>query len=410
MSEKRMTGWYGAFAVVSILLIAITPGRTLADRPSNRDGSSLAEILQGRLEQFRTAGGYPGGVVAVALPDGTAISASAGMADPEAETPMKTTDRFMSGSIGKSFVAAVALALSRDGRLDLDAPVSTWLGGEPWFERLPNGPEITTRFLLQHGSGLVDHNGTFRFVLKSGWKLFFTDPHVSYEPEELVEFVLDREPLFPPGAGYHYTDTGYVLVGLIIEEVSGRSYYEELEHRFLEPLSLDLTSPATARRLAGLAVGHSSEGGPMGALASLFIPDRTVVDGELVFDPKTEWTGGGLVTNPRDLAVWAKRLYEGRVLRDDYLSELLAPGYVPMPKSVDDPAAYGLGVSIAMTRLGPVYGHGGYFPGFNSTMGYFPEHALAAAVQWSTDGIPGELLREQLLSIAEAMLGEADSP
>jgi D-alanyl-D-alanine carboxypeptidase len=136
------------------------------------------------------------------------------------------------------------------------------------------------------------------------------------------------------------------------------------------------------------------------------MPEKTVVDGELVFDPNTEWTGGGLVTNPQDLVVWAKALYEGRALRREYTRELLTPGYHPMPKELDDRTAYGLGVQMRMTTLGPVYGHGGYWPGFNSLMGYFPEHGIAVAVQVNSEGLSGETLQGHLVSVVETILAE----
>jgi D-alanyl-D-alanine carboxypeptidase len=396
-----------AWVLVLGLLVGIGPVVTVADPRPNPDLEALSELLQRNVDEFQSRDGYPGCVAAVALQDGSVISAAAGMADPDISAPMTVEHRFMSGSIGKSFVAAVALALSLERRLDLDDPISTWLGDEPWFERLPNGPDITTRMLLRHASGLEDHVSTWEYALEAGWKYFVTDPDVTFSPQELIEIILDREPLFPPGKGYSYTDTGYILVGLIIEEVAGASYYAELQRRFLDPLDLDLTSPAIRRDLEGLAVGHTGPDDNMVAIAHLLMPEKTVIDGELVFDPNTEWTGGGLVTNPRDLVVWAKTLYEGRALRGSYTRELLTPGYVPMPRTPDEPPAYGLGVRMSMSALGPAYGHGGFFPGFNSAMSYFPEHGIAVAIQWNSDGIPGDTLRGHVVSIAEAMLAES---
>jgi D-alanyl-D-alanine carboxypeptidase len=395
-----------ALALLLIVGIGMSPAPAPAKSRLAPDPEGLAKVLQEKVEAFRSDNGLPGCVSAVALPDRSVIAAATGMADPEADLATTTQTRYMSGSIGKSFAAAVALALAQDRLLDLDAPISTWLGDEPWFDRLPNGPDITTRVLLQHASGLEDHVGTLEFALKAGWKRFVTDPHVFFDRPELVEIVLDRDPLFPAGEGYHYTDTGYILVGLIIEEAAGRSYYEELQRRFLNPLALELTSPATKRDLEGLAVGHTKGDENLAALARLFIPEKTVVDGKLVFDPNTEWTGGGLVTNPQDLVVWAKALYEGRALRGEYTRELLAPGYHPMPREVGDPSAYGLGVYMGTTKLGPIYGHGGYWPGFNSAMGYFPEHGLAAAVQVNSEGLSGETLQGHLVSVVEAILAE----
>jgi D-alanyl-D-alanine carboxypeptidase len=286
-----------------------------------------------------------------------------------------------------------------DGTLDLDAKISRWLGDEPWFDRLPNGDTITLRHLLNHSSGLIDHvfnpdsgfQAYAKEVMSSGGELDF-DPH------DLVRFVLDRPPLFPAGEGYRYTDTGYILVGLIIEKATDSTYYEQLQKRLLQPLRLQRTVPQNTRRVPGIVQGYGY------ASSQLFgLPVRVVEDGAFVFDPSLEWTGGGLVSNPLDLVHWAKLLYEGEAMEGDYLERLLK-SVSPSGEGKDDagrPLGYGLGVAIMQTPYGTAYGHGGFFPGYNSQVAYFPDYGVAVAMQINTDA---SNLQEHFFALAGLIL------
>ena len=104
----------------------------------------------------------------------------------------------------------------------------------------------------------------------------------------------------------------------------------------------------------------------------------------MTFNPAVEWTGGGLVNNPQDLVRWGRTLYEGRAMDSDYLDELLEPGFV---QDADRPLeGYGRGVGIGDSGgYGLVYGHGGFFPGYNSRLAYFPDYGVAVAMQINSD-------------------------
>ena len=134
----------------------------------------------------------------------------------------------------------------------------------------------------------------------------FRDPDAYMTPEEFIaETVLDAEPLFPAGGGYHYSDVHYTLAGLAIEEATGRAYYDLLDEFFLDPLGLDLTLAADRRDLPGLAQGYAH------ASARLYgTPLEVVVDGRFILHPLQEWTGGGLVNNPQAMVRWGKRRRE----------------------------------------------------------------------------------------------------
>jgi D-alanyl-D-alanine carboxypeptidase len=320
--------------------------------------------------------GFPGATAAYVLPDGTVGVAATGVADLEAGTPMTVKSRMLSASIGKTFVGATAIALTREGILDLDIPVSRWLGDRKWFAHLPNHDAITLRHLLTHSSGLPDHVHLESFANEVSRK--WREKDNPFPPEALIRFVLDLPPLFEVGKGWAYSDTGYILIGLVIEKATGRRYYNEIKERFVKPLGLTLTAPADRRFLPGLAAGYMAADNAFG------FPRKTITaDGVMVWHPGLEWTGGGLVSNSRDLVLWGKALFEGHAMSAPYLAELL--NSVPISPDTPD-IQYGLGVGIYRTGpFGPVYGHGGWIPGYSSSLRYYPDHGIAIAFQINTD-------------------------
>ena len=333
--------------------------------------------LQSRLEELREELGFRGATAAFVLPDGSVGAAAVGHADVERQLEMTTDHRMPAGSIGKTVAAATALHMAAEGLLDLDDLAARWLGNEPWFERLPNHDTITLRHLLSHSSGLGDH------VFDPGWRAEVrryrsgpdADPDHHFSPRELVAFVLDKEPLFPAGGGYSYTDTGYIVAGLILDAASGGSYYDEAERRILAPLDLRYTEPQTGRRFDGLASGYLVRDNRFD------LPEKVADQGVMAFNPLTEWTGGGYVSNPQDLVRWARTLYEGRAMHAPYLEDLLGSGY----RGADAETVYGLGVYQIETDHGTALGHGGWFPGWRSSMYYLPDLHVGVAFQLNQD-------------------------
>ncbi len=339
-------------------------------RASDIDIVALTSAVERKLGELQERDGIPGAIAAFALPDGRVGSAAVGFADPQRGIAMRRDHRSMSGSVGKTFAAALAVALAQEGRLDLDAPIATWLADEPWLDRLPNAAQLTPRILLHHTGGLEDHYDLTGYWVRAVWRRASGGADAYLDAREQIACVLDREPLFPAGTDFAYTDTGYLVMGLILERAGDEPYYEQIRTRFLEPLGLWQTSPSDRRDLPGLIAGHQT--------MTRLLPERTTDDeGRLRINPANEWTGGGLVTNPVDLVRWAKALYEGH-----------APG-IPDPTILfDDPVrvrdgtAAGLGVFVeAASPFGPVWGHSGWFPGYSSQMRYFPDHRIAVAVQ-----------------------------
>ena len=325
--------------------------------------------VQDVLDALRAEHGFPGASVAWTGPTGAVQVRTTGFADAEAGLPMTPESRMLAASIGKSFVAAAALALQAEGQLDLDARVSDWLGARAWFDRLPNHHSLTLRHLLTHSGGLPDH-----VDLPAFQALFLTvgpdDPAPS--PEDLISLILDAEPLFSAGAGWAYSDTGYLLAGLVIEVVARQPWTEVVRDRFLLPHGLADTEPSDRRVLDRLAVGHTQMAGP---------PMRTLdPEGRLVFHPAIEGAGGGFVTTATDLARWGHHVWSGRAMEASYLDEMLSGVETGAPGR-----SYGLGIGIDRTGTEEVRGHGGWIPGYVGSLRYHPAQDVAIAIQINSD-------------------------
>jgi len=360
-------------ALVGLVLLRLVVPAPHSGGPHDSPPTSLDAVL----DSLRGSDGFPGATAALVGPTTPLQAAATGWADREARAPMTPDARMLSGSTGKSFVAAVAVSLAQGGQLDLDAPIARCLGDRPWFHRLPNAEALTLRLLLRHQSGLRDHIRSDAFRRAAQRRMQTRGPDAAFRPEELVQYVLDTDPLFPAGDGYHYSDTNYILAGLLIEQATGRDYYDVLRRRILDPLGLTRTAPATRRDLPGLVPGYNQGEAPFG------LPPTVTTEGVLLYNPATEWTGGGLVTNSQDLARWAKVLYEGEAMPGDYRDTLLdaVPKDSTQQVRYGPDVRYGLGVTIRSTDLGTAYGHRGWPPGYLSIFEYYPEHDVAVALQ-----------------------------
>lgn len=340
----------------------------------------LAGELQARLDAVRGVSGFPGATLAVVLADGREIHLASGVSDPERGTPMIPEDIMFSGSTGKTFVAGVAMQLVDEGRLELDLKLADIFGDRGWFERLPNHDGITVRHLLGHTSGLP------RYVEKTAfWEDLSVEPDRIWQPVELLAYIFDDPPVHPAGNGWAYSDTNFIVLGMIIEQLTGSTVYSEVERRFITPLGLTRTAPSTSRILPGLVPGCSGDS-PM-----FDFPARPLVDGVYFINPQFEWTGGGFVTNSLDLARWLRELAGGDLLSEAARREMQRP--------VDEAAlqaegeSYGLGLQIWSTPSGPVYGHGGIFPGHQTQVEYSSAHGFCLALQINADRFSGLLDR-----------------
>jgi D-alanyl-D-alanine carboxypeptidase len=291
---------------------------------------------------------------------------------------MKPEDMMLAGSVGKTFAAATALQLVKAGKIGLDDRIEKYLGREPWFSRLPNSRDITVRQLMNHTSGLV------RYEFKDQFTRDLTaNPEKRWKPAELVSYLLDEKPPFEAGKGWDYSDTNYIVLGMIIEKVTGRRFYDEANQRLLKPLKLGRTIPQDGPRLEGVVQGYAGPNNPFGG------KDEMIQAGMFVINPQFEWTGGGYASTAQDLARWAKMIYEGKAFSPDLLPQVLDGVAAPV---LGRETRYGLGVIIRQTPAGASYGHSGFFPGYMTDVMYFPKQKVAVAVQVNTS-VPRDLGR-----------------
>jgi len=328
------------------------------------DEQSLATLLEEARQEMK----MPGLRAAVRLSDGRIVRAAVGLGDKEAEIPLNDTIGMPGGSTGKSFVAALTMLLVEDGTLSLDDPASKWLGDTPWYHRLPNSGEIRVRHLLSHSSGVGDYAGKISFKLSMIGRVV-RHGSARYEPEELIEFVLDKRPRFPAGEGYYYTDAGYLVLGRLIEAAASSAYYDLLQERILDPLRLNEVRPANKSVLENITPGY------MGGARNLR------KDGRMKFDPSSEWTGGGLTTNPTMLVQFYAALAEGRIVKPDSLAQMLDGGWRD-PKTPEWHYGFGLFVS----EEGDRFGHAGLWPGYRTRVTHHLPTGITIAVQTNRDG------------------------
>ncbi len=330
----------------------------------------LKKELQMKLDEWHKAGKFPGATLGIVLANGESFGLSVGYSDRDAKTPMKPTDRMLAGSTGKTFAAATALQLVKEGKISLDEKVEKYLGSEPWFARLPNAKDITVRQIINHTSGLV------RYEFKDAFTKDLTaQPDKFWKPAELLSYLLDEKAPFEAGKSWEYSDSNYIVLGMIIEKVTGRNFYDEAKRRFTKKLKLNNTIPQDSLRIAGLIQGYAGANNPFGG------KDAMITDGKFAINPQFEWTGGGWASNSEDLARWAKMMYEGKAFDPSMLSQMLDGVAAPM---LGRDAKYGLGVIIRQTPAGTSYGHSGFFPGYMTDMMYFPDRKIAFAVQVNT--------------------------
>lgn len=383
--------------VIAILIAGLTAAG-LAQRPVAVTGTEvLKKSLQMKLDEWHKAGKFPGATLGVVLANGESFGLAVGYSDRDAKTVMRATDRMLAGSVGKTFAAATALQLVKEGKINLDDRVEKYLGSEPWYGRLPNAKDITVRQLMNHSSGLVRYEFKETFT-----KALTANPMKVWTPEERLAYLLDEKPPFEAGKGWDYSDTNYIVLGMIIERVTGRKFFDEAHRRLIKPLKLTNTIPQEGPAMKGVVQGYAGPNNPFGG------KDAMIENGKFVINPQLEWTGGGYASTSQDLARWAKMLYEGKAFDPSLLPQVLDGVSAPM---LGRETKYGLGVIIRTTQAGRSYGHSGFFPGYVTDMMYFPDSRIAVAVQVNTSAPQtlGKPLGRVLVEMAQIVAPASDA-
>lgn len=356
--------------------------------------SVVAKKAKKALETFHSNANFPGGSLAIVLADKSCLTATVGSASRDEHRPIERGDLFMSGSIGKTYFAAIAVDLILEKRLSADDKVSKYLGDQKWFARIPNSDELTVSSLLRHQSGLP------RYIQnRELWSDVLKDPDLNWTPGDQLKYVYGAKSVHPVGRGWSYSDTNYILLGLILEKITGKDVYELVETDCLKPNKLNATIPNRKRELQGLVPGYTN------IFRGLGFPERVLDgDGRFVINPAMEWCGGGFASSAPDLARWTHVYFSGRLIEKEYLSLLKADSALaPM---LGKNTRYGIGVMIRDTKLGEMLGHDGVFPGYTSTAGYFPDHDFSVALMINADGpqASGRQLHEVMIDLAKVVI------
>lgn len=349
---------------------------------------STAE-LQAAVATWLRATGTPGASVTIRWADGHTWTGVAGFADLAGRVPVRPATAFAAASMTKTFVAALVLQLAATGRLRLDDPVTRWL--DPAVVRAARASTaVSVRMLLDHTSGLSD------FFFGPGVDAALQkEPDRAWSATDALAFV--RKPYFAPGTSYHYSNTNYLLLGLIAERVTGRPLATELRARFLDPLGLTRTwyqaveAPRAATANGYRFVGLSRTAAPIDVTDDpSVVPFRSVVT--------ASGAAGSIASTSADLVRWATALYAGRVLPAGSLAASLAEA--PLTAALGATVPYGLGVQVL--RIGPfdTIGHGGSFLGFQGAVRYLPDARVTIAVLTNQSRYDSGVLVRNLLDIA----------
>jgi D-alanyl-D-alanine carboxypeptidase len=358
-------------------------------RPRLAPATRLA--LQARLDRLRERFAIPGISVAIVLPDGATWSGVSGMADLATETPVTRSTSFAIASVSKTFIAALILALAEDGQIALDAPVRQYLPGVKKISA-----KVKVRHLLDHTSGLRDY-----FFHPSIDKLLLSRPDRRWNAAAALKYV--GKPYFEAGKGWAYSNTNYLVLGMLAEKVGKASLADQVRTRFLEPLGLEHTwyqpeEDAPTEVAHGYRFASTAKAAPAIDLSdgTPLVPFTSVVT--------AAGGAGGFAANARDLARWAQALYGGDVLDAQYRAAMTD---VAVTSAVKSAIPYGYGVQVLEIDGRRSVGHSGRLLGFRSAVRYLPDHGVSIAVltnQSRTD--PGPIVR----SLLRLALTPADDP
>jgi D-alanyl-D-alanine carboxypeptidase len=326
---------------------------------------SLASVLQERLDRaVREDLAVHSGILRVEAP-GLAWQGAAGLADSAAAVEMLPEDQFQAASITKMLTATTFMTLVEAGLAELDAPIARWLPATLTEDLLDERIACTPRHLLAHTSGIADFfgdgepgaGGVLPFVAKMR-----EEPDRLWDPHDILAWTkTNLRPHFAPGRGWHYADTGYVLVGLIIEAVTGSPLHQAMRQRILGPLGMDHTymlfrepaRPSLPGRDPSVAYVSNA---PYGTHRSV----------------SADWGGGGLVVTAADLARFMRAFADDRIFRDPGSRRQM----LTWTATGEPGVGYGLGVrhfalgDLGMPGFGELWGHTGFLKSF---MLYWPE-------------------------------------
>ncbi len=281
---------------------------------------------------------------------------ASGMADIASNIAMQPCMISRMGSTIKMFTATVALMLYDEGKITLDEKISHYLKGS-YINKIRNADKATIRQLLQHSSGIVNYIQNPQFQTAS-----MNDLKKEWKAEELLPYAYNQDAYFAPGTDVRYSNTNYILLGLLIEQIENKPLHEVFEQRIFSPLGMTQSLFASKN-----PVPRNIVRGYIDMYSNYKITESTYYSG---WDYYT--ADGGLISNPYDMSLFFQKLMNGDVIRTELLNEMLA-WKSPAKQDADFfPMQYGLGIFKMTTPKGDVYYHSGDAIGYYANMMYIP--------------------------------------
>ena len=324
-------------------------GGAASAAPSKGEVESLKSRAQGLVEA-----GYPAALAVVSDAKGESAGVAVGKGSLETGQAPPMDGEVRVGSASKTFVAVVVMQLVQEGKVGLDEPIETYLPGLIKGEGI-DGSKITVRQLLQHTSGLPEYTDTY---LSSRAAESENMQHY-VPPRDLLDTALGKPAAFEPGTQWKYTNTNYIVLGMLIERVSQRPVGEQIDQRIVKKLGLSHTYlPGNGEKKLH---GPHPQGYHLSAEGKL--EDMTDLDTSLA------WAAGGMVSTPSELNTFFQAVFDGRLLTQASIQE--------MKKGVDIGSGgrvYGLGiVGTPLSCGGTAWGHGGDIAGYHTRGGVGPD-------------------------------------
>jgi len=330
-----------------------TPASSSAPKKPMND--AVSHRLDAAVNQAMTAAGVPGVIVGVWGPDGDYVRAF-GVADKATRAPMKTDFYSRIGSLTKTFTVTAILQLADQGKLGLDDSIAEYVAG------VPLGNRITLRQLARMQSGLFNYSASPEFQ-----HAMFADPHRAFTPSELLSYAFAQPNQFPPGERFEYCNTNTILLGLVVQKVSGEPLHSYIQEHIVAPLGMGHTSFPTDNAFPDPhAQGYTVQ----------------TADGKEAvatdWNPSWGWAAGAMTSTLDDMRVWASALATGKLLTPQMQAQRLqtvaSPGMPPQD-------GYGLGIF----NLGGWIGHNGSLPGYQTVVVYLPEKQTTLVILTNTD-------------------------
>ncbi|MFD9681592.1 serine hydrolase domain-containing protein [Rhodococcus sp. NPDC059969] len=321
--------------------------------------SAVTDQLDAIIDAAVDSTGIPGAMVGIWGPDGNYVKV-AGVSDTATKAPMETDFYHRIGSVTKTFTVTALLQLVDEGKIGLDDPISKYVDG------VTEGDAISLRQLAGMRSGFVDYTTSEQFVME-----YLSDPRRAFTSEELVGYVKDLPLQVRPGTTVDYSNTNTILLGMVIEKVSGSKLSEVIDTKIATPLGMEHTSfPTTNAFPNPHAQGYTNQ-----------TLDESVT---AATDWNPSWGGaaGAMISSLDDMRIWVPALAKGDLLSDDTQKQRLQT--VNLSEG-DDSSGYGLG----LFNSGGWIGHNGSLPGYKTVSVYLPEKDTTLVVFINTD-IDGE--------------------